>query len=44
MTTKLDGKPFYIDLITLSSDGQTLTDEGNAVSVDEPVKVLYERQ
>jgi hypothetical protein len=44
MTTNLDGKPFYVDVLTLSPDGNTLTDDGNAVSVDEPVKFVYERQ
>ena len=28
MTTKLNGKPFYVDVLTLSADGKTLTDEG----------------
>jgi hypothetical protein len=44
MTTKLNEKPFYVDVLTLSPDGQTLTDDGNAVSVDEPVKLVYERR
>jgi len=44
MTTKLDGKLFYVDVMTLSPDGKTLTDEGNAVSVSEPVKSVYDRQ
>jgi hypothetical protein len=44
ITTKLNGTPFYIDSLTLSPDGQTLTDDGNAVSVNEPVKLVYERQ
>ena len=44
MTTKVNGKPFYIDVFTVSADGKTLTDEGNAVSVNEPIKGLYERQ
>jgi hypothetical protein len=44
ITTKLSGKPFFIDVLTLSPDGQTLTDDGNTVSVDEPVKAVYERQ
>jgi hypothetical protein len=43
ITTKLNGKPFYIDVLTLSSDGDTLTDEGNPVAVKEPVKAVYER-
>ena len=36
MTTKLNGKPFYIDVLTLSVDGETLTDDGNPVSANEP--------
>jgi hypothetical protein len=44
LTTKLNGKLFYVDMLTLSPDGQTLTDDGNAVSVNEPVKYVYERQ
>jgi hypothetical protein len=36
MTTKLDGKLFYVDTFTLSADGKILTDEGNSVSVSEP--------
>ena len=44
MTWKLSGKLFYVDVLALSPDGQTLTDEGNAVSVNEPVKYVYQRQ
>ena len=44
MTTKVDGKPFFVDVLTLSPDGQTLTDDGSTVAVDEPVKSVYERQ
>ena len=44
MTTKLDGKPFYVDVLTLSADGKTLTDDGNPVSGDEPTKAVYEKQ
>ncbi len=44
MTTKLNGKPFYVDVMTLSADGRTLTDEGNAISVNEPVKTVSDRQ
>jgi hypothetical protein len=43
LTTKLAGKPFYVDVLTLSADGKTITDEGNPVAVKEPVKVIYER-
>ncbi len=44
MTTKVDGKPFYTDVFTLSADGQTLTDDGLPLSANEPSKALYERQ
>ena len=44
MTTKLNGKPYYVDVFTVSADGKTLVDEGNAVSVNEPIKAIYERQ
>jgi hypothetical protein len=44
VTTKIDGKPYYVDVYTLSADGKTLTDEGNPVSMNEPVKAVYERQ
>jgi hypothetical protein len=43
ITTKLSGKPFYVDVLTLSADGNTLTDEGNPIAVKEPVKAVYER-
>jgi hypothetical protein len=44
ITTKVAGKRFYVDVITLSADGKTLTDDGNPVAVKEPVKAVYERQ
>ena len=44
VTTRLQGKPFYTDVFTLSPDGNTLLDEGNPASVNEPVKSVYERQ
>jgi len=44
LTTKLDGKPIYEDVFTLSADGKTLTDDGNPISGHEPVKAVYERQ
>src|SRR5262249_41183536 len=42
MTSKLQGKPIFVDTITLSADGNTLTDDGNAVSANEPIKLVYE--
>jgi hypothetical protein len=44
MTTKIAGKPFYVDVLTLSADGKTLTDDGSPVAAKEPVKAVYERQ
>ena len=44
MTTKLNGKPFYVDVMTVSADGKTLTDDGNAAAVNEPIKAVYDRQ
>lgn len=44
LTTKINGKPFYVEVLTLSADGRTLTDEANPVAVTEPVKAVYERQ
>jgi hypothetical protein len=44
ITTKLQGKPIYVETLTLSADGKTLTDDGNAVSANEPIKAIYERQ
>jgi hypothetical protein len=44
LTTKLNGKPFYVEVLTLSADGKTLTDEANPVSVKEPTKAVYEKQ
>lgn len=43
MTTKLDGKPYYIDVYTVSADGKTLIDEGTALSNNEKTKSIYER-
>lgn len=44
ITTKIGGKPFYTDVLTLSNDGKMLTDDGTPVAVKEPVKAVYERQ
>jgi hypothetical protein len=44
ITTKLNGKPLYVDVFTLSADGKTLIDDGNAISVNEPIKAVYEKQ
>ena len=44
ITTKMSGKPFYVDVLTLSSDGRTLTDDGTPIAANEPVKAVYERK
>jgi len=44
MTGKLEGKPFFVDVLTLSADGKTLTDNGNPTAVNEPTTAVYERQ
>jgi hypothetical protein len=45
MTTKVDGKPFFVDTFTLSADGKTLTDNGAPVNApQEKIKAVYERQ
>ena len=44
VTVKLSGKPFYVDTMTLSDDGNTLTDEGHPVSANDAMKAVYERQ
>jgi hypothetical protein len=44
ITTKIDGKPYYTDVFTLSADGKTLTDEGMPTAANEPSKLVYERQ
>ncbi|MEO8070865.1 MAG: hypothetical protein ABI652_05650 [Acidobacteriota bacterium] len=45
MTAKLDGKPYYQDVFTVSADGKTLTDEGTPLNAKaETVKAVYDRQ
>ena len=43
MTTKIDGKPFYVDTFVISADGKTLTDNGMPVNANEPIKSVYEK-
>ena len=43
MTTKLDGKPFYVDTWVISADGKTITDNGMPVNANEPIKAVYEK-
>lgn len=42
--TKLDGKPFAVDVYTLSSDGKTLTDETTVTATNETTKSVFDRQ
>ena len=44
ITTKLNGKPFAVDVYTLSADGKTLTDESTAIATSETTKAVSERQ
>jgi len=44
ITTKLDGKPFALDVYTLSADGKTLTDESTAIATSEKTKAVFDRQ
>jgi hypothetical protein len=45
VTTKLDGKPMYVEVYTVSADGKTLTDEGTPVNAkQEPFKMVFDRQ
>lgn len=40
---KASGNPIYTDVFSLSDDGETLTDNGNKVGLNEPTKAVYER-
>jgi hypothetical protein len=42
--TKLDGKPFAVDIYRLSADGKTLTDESTAVATGEKTKAVFDRE
>jgi hypothetical protein len=44
VVTKLNGKPFAVDVYHLSADGKTLTDESTATATAEKTKVVYDRQ
>ncbi len=45
VTAKLDGKPMYVDVYTVSADGKTLTDAGTPVNAkQEPYKMVFDRQ
>ena len=44
LTWKKDGKDMYKSLLTVSTDGKTLTETGSAAGVDEKFTVVYEKQ
>jgi hypothetical protein len=44
ITAKLDGKPMYVDVYTVSADGKTLTDSGTPVNAkSEPYKLVFDK-
>ena len=44
LTTKVDGKAFFVDTFTVSADGKTLTDDGVPVNAkSEAVKLVYDK-
>jgi hypothetical protein len=44
LTWRKDGKDMYKTSLTASADGKTLTESGSAATVNEPFKVVYEKQ
>jgi hypothetical protein len=44
ISTKLNGKPFAVDVYRLSSDGKVLTDESTTVATKEKTKAVFDRQ
>ena len=44
MVQKVDGKVRYVDVFTVSADGNRLTDYGNPPGKREPIKVVFDRQ
>lgn len=45
VTSKLDGKPMYVDVYTVSADGKSLIDEGTPVNAKaEKYKIVFDRQ
>jgi hypothetical protein len=43
-TTLIDGKPWYVEQISVSADGKTLTDSASPVAKKEVTKGVYDRQ
>jgi hypothetical protein len=44
ITEKLNGKPLYIDDVSVADDGRTLTLRGSPAGSHEPVTAVYDRQ
>jgi hypothetical protein len=44
IATKLNGKPFAVDVYILSADGKTLTDETTVIATSEKTKAVFDRQ
>jgi hypothetical protein len=44
VTTKLNGKPFAVDVYRVSADGTTLTDESTAIATKEKTKAVFDRE
>jgi hypothetical protein len=45
VTTKIDGKPFYVEVYSVSTDGKTLTDNGTPVNAkSEATKMVFDKQ
>ena len=45
LTSKLDGKPMYVDVYSVSADGKTLTINGTPVNAKtETYKLVFDRQ
>jgi hypothetical protein len=44
VTTKLNGKPFAVDVYRLSADGKTLTDESTTTATGEKSTAVFDRQ
>ena len=43
-TLKMNGKPFSIDVYTISADGKTLTDDSTTTATNEKTKSVFDRQ
>jgi hypothetical protein len=44
LTTKMNGKLFYVDVLALTADGKTLIDDGSPTAVKESITAVYEHQ